>query len=139
MGETHLSSRLLHAILPLLLVVTGAVFRFGLARRLGSPLSSIGGLLVGAKGLLLVLLRWQQSGRAGAALLGGLALALIAGYYVGPTRKMARHSPLAVLGVDMFHYTFALAVVLLAAGIDAATVHNVRPMILAWIPYDFSN
>jgi low temperature requirement protein LtrA len=64
--------------------------------------------------------------------LGGFVLALLAGFFVRPTTRNAQYVPF-VLGVDVFHYLYALAMVLMGIGIDLATTRAPRLLLLSII------
>ncbi len=126
-GEFHLSSHQLHALLPLLLILTGFAVQKGLAKKLGMPLSSLGGAAIAVKGLAQL---WRGPASAGFLWLAGFGLILGSGYFVQPNKKNVRHGPFHMLGVDVFHYLFALGMILLGIGIEWAMTDSPRLFLL---------
>ena len=83
---------------------------------------------------LALLLSWRAP-LGGALLLAGVGLAVAASRFVAPGAKESRHGPLRLLGVDVFHYLFALALVCMAHGIAAATsAAHPSLLVLGWLP-----
>ncbi len=132
-SEMHLSSHRFNSILPMGVAAISAVSVRGFGAHLGMPLATAGGVAIAAKALAMV----GRSIPAAALLLVGVATAVFAGRFVKPDKRDKRHGSLQMLGVDVFHYLFAAALLCFAYGISAATdsVHPPRLLLLAWSPW----
>jgi hypothetical protein len=127
-GEIHLSSHRLNGLIPLVLMLTIMAGRLGYIAKVAMPLSQLAGALIALKGIFMLF----HSFYGGVLLLTGVASAVFAGNYATPRRKNKKFGPF-LLGVDLFHYLYALALVLFGYGIVQLTVEAPQPVLMYWV------